>query len=164
MEPGAMTAYATSLLALIAALGTALIAGVFFAFSTFVMRALRRLPTAQGLLAMQSINVVVLNPWFLGVFLGTAVVCALCSCLTVIRWTLPGSVFLLAGSALYLAGTVAATLLANVPRNEALAVLAPDNPQAASRWAQYIRDWTAWNRVRTAAALAAATAFILARA
>src|SRR3954453_3000242 len=62
-------------LKLAAALGCGLIAGVFFAFSTFVMKALARLPADEGMAAMQSINVVVLNPMFLGVFLGTAALC-----------------------------------------------------------------------------------------
>ncbi|WP_010496926.1 hypothetical protein [Paenibacillus elgii] len=46
------------------ALGSGLIAGLFFAFSTFVMSALARLPAEQGIAAMQSINVTVLNPLF----------------------------------------------------------------------------------------------------
>jgi uncharacterized membrane protein len=44
-------------LTVVAALGCGLNAGVFFAFSSFVMAALRRLPPAQGIAAMQSINV-----------------------------------------------------------------------------------------------------------
>lgn len=42
-----------------AALGCGLIAGVFFAFSTFVMKGLARIPTEAGVAAMQSINVTV---------------------------------------------------------------------------------------------------------
>ncbi len=57
---------------LTAVLGSGLIAGTFFAFSSFVMPALARLPAAQGIASMQSINVVVINPLFLGVFVGTA--------------------------------------------------------------------------------------------
>jgi uncharacterized membrane protein len=59
-------------LTLFAALGCGLVAGVFFAFSTFVMKALARLPAPQGIAAMQSINVIVINPWFMTAFLGTA--------------------------------------------------------------------------------------------
>jgi uncharacterized membrane protein len=58
-----------------AAIGCGLIAGVFFAFSTFVMPALARLQPAQGIAAFQSINITVYNPWFMGAFLGTAVAC-----------------------------------------------------------------------------------------
>ncbi|MGH7600945.1 MAG: hypothetical protein ACREOI_31695, partial [bacterium] len=57
-------------LTLFAALGCGLIAGVFFAFSAFVMKALSRLPPSEGIAAMQSINVAVINPVFLTVFLG----------------------------------------------------------------------------------------------
>jgi uncharacterized membrane protein len=46
------------------ALGSGLMAGIFFAFSTMVMPALSRIPPAQAIAAMQSINVVVINPWF----------------------------------------------------------------------------------------------------
>jgi uncharacterized membrane protein len=63
------------LVTLASALGYGLIAGVFFAFSSFVMKALARLSPAQGVAAMQSINVAVINPWFLTVFLGTAAAC-----------------------------------------------------------------------------------------
>ena len=67
----------TLFMTLLAALGCGLIAGVFFGFSSFVMPALARLRPAQGVRAMQSINVVVLNRWFLGVLLGTALGCSL---------------------------------------------------------------------------------------
>lgn len=56
----------TTVLSILAMLGCGMIGGVFFAFSSFVMRALARLPDAQGLAAMQSINFVVLNWHFLG--------------------------------------------------------------------------------------------------
>ena len=60
-------------LPLLVCLGAGTIGGVFFGFSTFVMKALAQLSEAQGIAAMQRINVVVLNPLFLGVFVGTAV-------------------------------------------------------------------------------------------
>jgi uncharacterized membrane protein len=82
-------------LTFVSALGCGLTAGVFFAFSVFVMEALASLPPAQGIAAMQSINVTVLNPWFLGT-------------------------------------------------------------------AEYVTDWTTWNHVRTAAALAAAASLTVA--
>jgi uncharacterized membrane protein len=56
-----------------ALLGSAVIGGVFFAFSSFVMKALARIPSSEGVAAMQSINVVVIIPTFLSVFMGTTV-------------------------------------------------------------------------------------------
>ena len=53
-----------------------MVAGFFFAFSVCVMKSLARLPPAQGIAAMKHINVVVINPWFMGAFFGTALVCS----------------------------------------------------------------------------------------
>ena len=141
------------------ALGCGLIAGVFFAFSSFVMRALARIPPAQGIAAMQSINRVVINPFFLAVFLGTAAGSIL---LSLLMWAQPGAAKILTGSLLYLAGTILVTTSCNIPRNEALAAVDPVSPDAARQWTTYVRDWTFWNHVRTVAALAAAGSFTIA--
>lgn len=149
-------------LALIAALGSGLVAGVFFAFSTFVMKALTRLTPAEGIAAMQSINIVVLNPWFLGVFMGTALVSVAAIVGALLHWHGDSSLLLIAGGLLYLIGTFGVTIACNVPRNEALAKIVRTDAGAASAWSDYVRTWTAWNHVRTAAGLAAAGAFTLA--
>jgi uncharacterized membrane protein len=151
-------------LTLLAALGCGLIAGVFFAFSSFVMKALARLPASAGIAAMQSINIVVQRSWFMAVFLGTAVVCVLASIYSLFRSQEPGVVYLLVGSALYLVGSFLVTIVFNVPRNEALANLAPTDSSSASSWSGYVASWTTWNHVRTLAALAAATSFSIALA
>jgi uncharacterized membrane protein len=145
-----------------AALGSALIAGVFYAFSTFIMRALKRRPAAEGMAAMQAINVAVINPLFLGVFLGTAAACAALIAVAILRWPRPGSACLLIGGALYLAGTLLVTVLFNVPLNKALAKATPGDADAARMWEHYLARWTMWNHVRTAAALAATIALVAA--
>lgn len=149
-------------LKLVSALGCGLIAGAFFAFSSFVMKALSRVPASEGMAAMQSINVVVLNPVFLGVFVGTAALCAAGLVVSFLRWQEPGAGYLLAGSLLYLAGTFLVTMMFNVPLNDALAAVSPTATGADGLWADYLVRWTAWNHVRTAAALAAMASFILA--
>lgn len=143
-------------LSLLAALGSVLIAGIFLAFSNFVMGALARVAPASGIAAMQSINVVVLNPGFLGLFMGTALVCAVLLCAAIVRWQAPGAVCLGAGSLLYLLGTFGVTMAFNVPRNNALARQDPGSAEAADFWRGYVAGWTMWNHVRTLAALAAA--------
>ena len=148
--------------ALLSALGCGLMAGVFFAFSAFVMTALARLPSSQGIAAMQSINVAVINPCFMAAFLGTAAACAVLAVFSLLVWRLPGSVYLLAGSLLYLVGTLMVTFVFNVPRNDALAAVQGGSADGASLWAGYVTSWTAWNHVRTVAALAAAASITLA--
>jgi uncharacterized membrane protein len=149
-------------LTLIAALGSGLVAGIFFAFSTFVMTALGRLPPAHGIEAMQSINVAVINPWFMAAFFGTAVVCIVLIVGGLLHASASSAILLLAGGALYLLGCILVTIALNVPLNNALAAVKPESAPAAELWTRYLRDWTFWNHVRTTASLAAAAAFILA--
>lgn len=162
VDSAPMTAPWLFALALAAALGSGLIAGVFFAFSTFVMRALNRLPAGEGIAAMQAINVAVINPLFLGVFLGTAAASGIAIAAGWMRWGEPGAAFLLAGGALYLFGTFLVTMLFNVPLNNSLAAVTPADPEGARRWAGYVSRWTVWNHIRTAAALAATGLFAVA--
>ena len=149
-------------LTLVTALGCGLIAGVFFAFSTFVMRALVRLPAAQGIQAMNSINVTVINPWFMLAFLGTALASVVLVIAAFVEWGEPYAVYLLLGGLVYLAGVILLTGGYHVPRNNALATLDPSDPDAESHWNRYVRTWTAGNHVRTIAPLASATLFTIA--
>jgi uncharacterized membrane protein len=147
---------------LIAAAGCGLIGGCFFAFSSFVMKALRKLPPDQGIAAMQSINVVVINPWFLAPFLGTALLSVLLAVGSLFTWRTPGAGLLVAGAVLYVAGTFLVTMVCNVPLNDALAKLTPMNPESSTSWAAYCSAWTFWNHVRTLAALAGAVLLMVA--
>ncbi|MFJ8789585.1 DUF1772 domain-containing protein [Streptomyces sp. NPDC102462] len=143
-------------------LGTGLVAGVFCGFSTFVMRGLGALPPAQGVAAMNAINVAAVTPAFMLVFAGSAVLCAMIAVVTFVLWPDDGKVELLLGSALFLFGSFGLTLAANVPRNDTLAGMEPGSPEAAAYWPTYVREWTMWNHVRTVASAAAAVVYVLA--
>ena len=145
-----------TLLALSSSIGAATVGGVFFAFSAFVMKALSQLPARQGVAAMQRINVVVLSPLFLGIFLGTALLAVACVLASFLPWNAPRSPLLLAAGLLYLGGSFLVTAAFNVPRNERLARLNPESPEATTHWVAYVREWTNWNHVRTAASVASA--------
>ena len=144
------------------ALGSGLIAGTFFAFSNFVMGALGRIQQAAGIAAMQSINVVVLNPVFLSIFVGTAIISGILVLAAFLGWTSPRSFYLIAGGLLYAVGCFGVTMMFNVPLNDALAAVSPANADGANLWTQYLSAWTTWNTVRTVASLAACACFILA--
>jgi uncharacterized membrane protein len=148
---------------LAAALGSGVIGGAFFAFSSFVMGALGRLVAPEGVRAMQSINIVVINPVFLGVFVGTALVCAILAVLSIKSWSDPGSGLRLAGCLVYVAGTFAVTMMFNVPRNDALAALPADTADAAAYWARYLGEWTWWNHVRTLAGVVGSVLLVAAQ-
>lgn len=147
------------LVTLLCALGAGAIGGFFFAFSACVMAALSRQPPAQGIATMQAINIVVINPLFLGTFLGTAALCVVVSGLAVLDWDGPRRVCSLAASALYLLGSIFVTMRFNVPRNDALAAVSPDSAEGQRLWSNYLQSWTAWNHVRCAASLGAGGLF-----
>jgi uncharacterized membrane protein len=142
-----------------AAIGCGLIAGVFFAFSTFVMPALARLQPTQGIAAMQSINITAINPLFMLALFGTAVASLLLGISASSKWHRPDTIYFLMGSLLYLVGTMLVTMLANVPLNNALAIANPNSTEGAKLWASYLTHWTFWNHVRTVAAIAASALF-----
>src|SRR5919107_1503583 len=107
-------------LTFVAALGCGVMAGVFFAFSAFVMRALARLPAQQGIAAMQAINVAAVTFAFMAALFGTAAACGALAVWSLFAWDERFAPYLLVGSALYLIGTILLTIVYHVPRNEAL--------------------------------------------
>ena len=150
---------ALPLLALVASLGTGLMAGLFFAFSTFVMQGLSRLPPEQSLAAMQHVNAAVTTPLFGLAFVGTALVClavAFASFANAFS-SLPAGLFL-AGALLYLGGVIGVTLAFNVPLNNALG--SAPAAQAAEYWPHYAAAWLGWNHVRTVLGSAALICFV----
>ncbi|QEU95085.1 DUF1772 domain-containing protein [Streptomyces kanamyceticus] len=149
-------------LAVLGALACGLAAGVFCAFSTFVMKGLAGLPPAQGIAAMNRINVTAVTPAFMAVFLGATGLCAVLAVVTFVLWPDEGTVELLLGCALYLVGSFGVTIAANIPRNDALAKVDPESAEGAEYWRTYVSEWTAWNHVRGVASLAASASFILA--
>jgi uncharacterized membrane protein len=144
------------------ALGCGLSAGVFFAFSAFVMPALDRLPSAQSIRAMNSINRLAVTPAFMTALLGTALACTVLGVWAVVSWGERPAALVLAGCALYLLGAIVVTKAANVPLNDALMTVDPDGADATTRWASYLADWTAWNHARAVTTLAASGLLIAA--
>jgi len=147
---------------LLTSVGCGLVGGVFFAFSSFVMRALADLPPAAGIAAMQRIDIVVINPWFMTPFLGTAILCVGVCIATVFGVFATAPILIYFGSALYVIGTFGVTIVFNVPRNNTLASVEPAAGSAEEVWRDYVKSWTRWNHVRTAAAILAAGAFAMA--
>ncbi|MBW0366448.1 anthrone oxygenase family protein [Ensifer adhaerens] len=146
-------------LAFAAAIGSGLMAGLFFIFSVCIMQALSRLPPEQGIAAMNAINVVIQNPIFLSAFMGTAL---LALALIVVAFISGGEGrwWLAAGGAIYVIGVLLVTIVFNVPMNDALG--AASGQAANDLWlGRYLTDWVWWNHVRTFASIGALAFFIL---
>ena len=145
------------------ALGCGLIAGVFYAFSSFVMPALSRLPAARGVLAMQEINRMALTRPFLAVFVGTALSCLLLAIVSAVDLCEARARWRLVSCASYLVGTFLLTIAYHVPRNEALDRISPVSLEAAARWVEYFAEWVPGNHARAGAALLGLIGLMLGR-
>jgi uncharacterized membrane protein len=144
-----------------AAVASALVAGVMFAFSTSVMPALGRRRAPEGIGAMQAMNSAILNPAFGLAFGGAAL---LCGALAVTApFTVDESDALLrgVGAALYVVGTFGVTMAINVPMNVELDAADAAAPEGTAVWRRYLRRWTAWNTLRTILGAAASALLVI---
>jgi uncharacterized membrane protein len=144
------------------AIGCGLLAGLYFAFSAFVMTAFDRIGQTQGIAAMNAINVEIVKSLFMPFFLGTTLTSSILAVMAVLRWGEPGTTAMLAAGVLYVLGMFIVTMVFNVPLNDALAAVDPSSTEATSLWKRYLKDWTLWNHVRTIASTAAFALFIAA--
>ena len=144
----------------LAALGNGLVGGLFFAFSTFIMRALANLPQDKGVSAMVEINRVILRSLFMPLFVGTTLASAALAVIGALHMGEPGSVLMLIGGVSYVVGMFLCTMVLNVPLNNELDRVDPAGAVAGPVWARYLERWTVWNHVRTLASLLASALFI----
>jgi uncharacterized membrane protein len=142
-------------LTIVTALGSAMVGGIFFPFSTFAMAGLRRLPDSQGAAAMQSINVTAPTPLFMSILFGMSLPSIAVAVAGVANLSESYGPWLLAGGLAYLVSAPIVTMVFNVPLNNELA-------GSAEAWGRYQREWTAWNHVRTVVPLVASAALIIA--
>lgn len=149
---------ATTVLTFAALIGCALAAGVFFAFSSFVMQGLDDAPAPAALAAMQGINRLAPTPAFMTVLFGSALLCLALAAVSLAKLDATPARFGLAGALLYLVGAIGVTMAANVPLNNALERADADGPGAAQAWSRYLRPWLRWNHLRTLSSTAATAA------
>ncbi|MEO5323944.1 DUF1772 domain-containing protein [Mesorhizobium sp. CC13] len=157
-----MIATLFSALTFVAVIGSGLAAGLFFIFSNTIMASFARLPAAQGIAAMQQINLTIINPAFMAVFMGMVLLSLVLGARALLGWSEAGATWLLAGAVAYLVGAFLVTVVFNVPLNDQLAAVDPASTEGAALWAAYLRDWLPWNHVRTVACVVSLGAFVMA--
>lgn len=142
-------------------LGSGVLSGLYFIFSSCVMNALNMQPPASAISTMNAINRVIVNPPFMVVFMGTPLVCALLlrSCLKEGLGTSLDNKCTTAGALALLVGEFLLTLVVHIPKNDALAAHTLGGASDLSVWAEYFTTWTAWNHVRMLASVAAMALF-----
>lgn len=155
-----MIAIALPVVALLGVVGCGLTAGLFFVFSNTIMPALGLRPPADGAAVMQQINRTIQNPLFLVLFMGTGLVCLLLAVGAPFSGR-AGAAWIVIGAVLYLVGSIGLTFVVNVPMNNRLDAADPTSAEGGRIWADYLSRWTAWNRVRALACVAATAALTI---
>ena len=137
-----------------ATLFTGLIAGLFFGWVVSVNPGLKRVADDTYIETMQRINVAIVNPVFLLLFMGTPVLLVAAA----IANTSTSATWLWASAGTYVVGVFGVTVGRNVPLNNALEEfdLAAASPRSMlERRHSYEIPWVRWHNVRTGANLVA---------
>src|SRR5689334_16899640 len=132
----------TTALLWFSAIACGLIGGLYFAFSTFIIQALGRIPDSAGIAAMQAINRTILQSLFMPIFFATTIAGLALAVLALFWIAEPGSIAMLAGGILYVATMFIVTMVFNVPLNNELDRVSADAGSAL--WTRYQKDWTVW--------------------
>ncbi|QFS81579.1 hypothetical protein FIU97_01855 [Roseivivax sp. THAF40] len=144
-------------------LAYALLAGVFLAFSDFIMRALSRTGGTGGIEVMQVINREVFRHVFIPLFIAMAALSlGIAAYGAAVLGDAPGYVMALAGL-IYLIGCFGVTIRGNVPMNEALDRMDLSDAETTDYWRGiYLPRWTFWNTIRSVACAISAVLMLVA--
>ncbi len=144
------------------ALWSAVIGGVFSAFSEFIMGALLRAAPASGIESMQQINRRVIKTLFVAGIISIAVLSILFSLHALLSLKGSAQLMILLAALVYLPSVFFVTVLGSVPMNNKLDTLNPQSVEAETYWPIYGRDWTRLNHLRALGCLVTACFYAMA--
>ena len=133
------------------ALSSGIMAGVYLAFSSFIMRAFASLGTAQAIASMNAINRVILKSSFMPLFFGSSIIAVVMVITALWNSHLPHFELAFSAGLTYAVGMFAVTAAGNVPLNNALDAVSGEGAEATDMWQRYLRAWTRWNTLRAVA-------------
>ncbi|BFM08168.1 DUF1772 domain-containing protein [Halioxenophilus aromaticivorans] len=135
---------------------TGIMAGIYAAFSLFVMRSLAKLDAINAGEAMVAINQTIVKTLFVPLFFGSVLLYAY-ALVDALVYSKPQATLLAFAAVIYLLGMFVVTLKGNVPMNNRLQVLAPNHHQLREYWPQYAQQWSRLNHIRTVSSALATT-------
>ncbi|HEX6356239.1 DUF1772 domain-containing protein [Actinophytocola sp.] len=121
--------------------------GVYFAYSNSVVPGLDKADPEKAVEAMRKMNVAIINPAFLTIFIGPLITSAATGFLLLGLDENTSAYLTLAAAVVYLVGSHVITGRINIPLNNAL-----ENSTSTDwrqRWADFSPRWRRWNAVRT---------------
>ncbi|WP_191600852.1 DUF1772 domain-containing protein [Marinomonas algicola] len=140
---------------------TGIMAGIYFAFSVFIMKSLSQLPNIEGARAMNRINDVIIKTVFLPLFLGSTFWYAGLIIWSFVNWQSGQSTLIISASLVYIVGMFLITVIGNVPLNKKLKVSENDEKELSKTWPYYLQKWTQFNHLRTLSAMISLALLIL---
>jgi len=143
-----------------AAISTAMMAGIYFAFSGFVMSGLKQVGAENAVSTMNAINQVILRSWFMPLFFGSTLTTVLILIIAMINWQQSNSTLLIFASTIYFLGMFLCTVFFNVPLNKHLLATESSNNTINQTWSHYVKYWTRWNHLRTLTSLFASLCYM----
>lgn len=144
------------------ALWSAVIAGVFSAFSEFIMAGLLRGSPAAGIEAMQQINRTVIRTQFVAGILLIPFLSVALAIYGSLHFEGTSRIALIFAPIVYVPSVFLMTLIGNVPMNDRLERLDAGSAEAEAYWRPYGHYWTRLNHVRTMGSLITAVLYLIA--
>lgn len=139
---------------------TGIMAGVYFAFSVFVMKSFAQLPAFQAAQAMNKINDVIVNTLFLPIFFGSTLCYIGIIILQFFDWQSGHSEIMIAAAIIYIIGMFLVTAFGNVPLNNRLKASETNDQDLTLLWPPYLYKWTRLNHLRTISCLISLTLLV----
>ena len=142
----------TTLILIITATTTALIAGLFYGYTYSVNLGLGKLSDREYIAAMNSINVQIINPLFMASFMGTLLLLPISAYLSYSPGMNIRFILLVSAALVYAIGVFGVTMFGNVPLNDALARLNAEtaSPKELSVYrAMFEGPWNFLHNIRT---------------
>ena len=150
-----------NILVIVAAIGAGLMAGLYYAFSAFIMKSFDQIGASNAVVAMNSINEVILRSSFMLLFFGSTILFALLAVLGFFQETAGNGWLLIAAGLIYVIGMFVCTAAINVPLNNQLAAVGNDGQAQIESWNHYYLVWTRWNSLRAFCSLVASVLCVI---
>ncbi len=134
---------------------TGIMAGIYFAFSVFIMKSLAELPAIHAAQTMNKINTVIIKSLFLPMFIGTTVTHAGLLVWSLINWQGEPSLWVVIAAITLVLGMFVVTVIGNVPLNNQLQQSVDTDSKLVETWQLYLKQWTRFNHLRTISCISA---------
>ena len=142
---------------------TAVVSGVFLAFSDFIMRSLGRSEITAGVEVMQVINREVFRTVFMVLLIGMSFLSLVLVGYAYLWVNSAVAIYVIPGGVIYFVGVFLVSLVFNIPMNNALEARDYREIEAATYWVEtYLPRWTFWNYVRAISAAVSSACFLVA--